>query len=149
GGAHHADAIGALLDMPVDEFAQRVVVDTAVVVHGSDERDDAAAQEYIRTGHGVGVLAWSADSIDPGAPCTCSHCCNELPAAWAGRSVSGSPARPVSRMRWVLPGCTSAHRVAGMRSDDQPVQVVALGTRGLEELLLHLRRQRRLARQPP
>src|SRR5690606_5446005 len=54
GGANHADAVRALGHMPVDKFAQRVVINAAVVVHGRDERDDAAAQEDIRTGHGVG-----------------------------------------------------------------------------------------------
>ena len=51
GGADHADAVGALGHVPVDQPAQRVVVDAAVLVHGRDERDDAAAQENRHGGH--------------------------------------------------------------------------------------------------
>ncbi|MNT33319.1 hypothetical protein D3C72_1692410 [compost metagenome] len=44
GGADHAKAVGAFVNVPVDEPPQGGVVDTAVVVHRRDERDDAACQ---------------------------------------------------------------------------------------------------------
>ncbi|MPM91481.1 hypothetical protein SDC9_138612 [bioreactor metagenome] len=44
GRADHAQARRALGDMPVDQFAQRGVVHTAVFLHGGDQGDDAAGQ---------------------------------------------------------------------------------------------------------
>jgi hypothetical protein len=44
GGPDHAEAVGAFFDVPIDEPPQGGVVDTAVVVHRRDERDDAACQ---------------------------------------------------------------------------------------------------------
>ncbi len=41
-GAHHADAVGAFGNVPVDEFAQGGVIDAAVLKHGGDQGDDAA-----------------------------------------------------------------------------------------------------------
>ena len=42
GGADHPDAVGAFGNVPVDQGAQAVVVDLAVVEHRRDERHDAA-----------------------------------------------------------------------------------------------------------
>ena len=47
-GAHHADAIGAFSNMPIDQLAQRWVVNATVFVHGSDECDDAAGDGFHR-----------------------------------------------------------------------------------------------------
>ena len=44
GGADHAEAIRAFVDVPVDDATQCGVIDTAVVVHRRNERDDAACQ---------------------------------------------------------------------------------------------------------
>ena len=46
--AHHADAIGAFSNMPIDQLAQRRVVNAPVFVHGSDECDDAAGDGFHR-----------------------------------------------------------------------------------------------------
>ncbi len=51
GGAHHADAVGAFCDMPVDQLAQGGVVHAAVLVHGGDEGDDAAGEGGAGRGH--------------------------------------------------------------------------------------------------
>ena len=50
-GAHHADAVGALGDVPVDQFAQGGVVHATVLVHGGDEGDDAAGKRHGGRGH--------------------------------------------------------------------------------------------------
>ena len=42
GGAYNADAIGALGDVPVNQFAQSGVIHAAIGVHGGGQRDDAA-----------------------------------------------------------------------------------------------------------
>ncbi len=44
GGAHHANAIGAFGNVPVDELAQGGVIDAAVFKHGGNQGDDAALQ---------------------------------------------------------------------------------------------------------
>lgn len=46
GGADHTDAVRAFGDMPVDQLAQRSVIDAAVFVHGSDQGDDAAGDGF-------------------------------------------------------------------------------------------------------
>ncbi len=43
-GAHYANAVGAFGNVPVDQFAQGWVVHATVLVHGSDEGDDAAGE---------------------------------------------------------------------------------------------------------
>jgi hypothetical protein len=43
-GADGHDRVGSLLDMPVDEFAKRIQVETAVIVHRRDDRDHAAGE---------------------------------------------------------------------------------------------------------
>jgi hypothetical protein len=63
-GAHHADAVGAFGDVPVDQLAQRGVVHAAVFVHGRDEGDDAAGEgavdvmsaQVVGDDHGVKAL---------------------------------------------------------------------------------------------
>jgi hypothetical protein len=55
GGAHDADAVGAFGGVPVDQAAQRVVVDAAVFVHRRDQGDDAAND---------GIHAVSSESDD-------------------------------------------------------------------------------------
>ena len=45
---HHTDAIGAFSDMPIDQLAQRRVVNATVCEHGSDECDDAAGDGFHR-----------------------------------------------------------------------------------------------------
>src|ERR1700712_5179442 len=52
GRADDADALRAFVDMPVDQATQRFDVDASVVVHGRDERDDAAGDGF----HGWAVL---------------------------------------------------------------------------------------------
>ncbi len=42
--SHHADAVRAFGHMPIDEFSQRRVVNTTVLVHGRDEGNDAASE---------------------------------------------------------------------------------------------------------
>ena len=42
GGAHHANAIGAFGNVPIDQFSQAVVIDRAVLQHGSDHGGNAA-----------------------------------------------------------------------------------------------------------
>ena len=49
--AHDANAVGALCDMPVDQFAQARVVDATVLMHGGDKGNDAAFQGDCRCGH--------------------------------------------------------------------------------------------------
>ncbi len=44
GGADHDDAVGAFLDMPVDQPAECVKVERAILLHGSDDCDQAALQ---------------------------------------------------------------------------------------------------------
>jgi hypothetical protein len=41
--ADHDERIGAFLDVPVDQFAERRQVETAVFEHRGDDRGDAAA----------------------------------------------------------------------------------------------------------
>ena len=50
GGADHTDAVGALGDVPVDQFAQRSVVDAAVFLHGGDQGHDAAGDGFHESG---------------------------------------------------------------------------------------------------
>ena len=60
GRADDGDALRAFADVPVDEAAQRGVVDRAVVLHRRDERDDAAGD-----GFHAGIPE-SIDSTEPG-----------------------------------------------------------------------------------
>lgn len=46
GGAHHAYAVGALGNMPVNELSQAVVVDGTIVAHGGDQGHDAAGDRF-------------------------------------------------------------------------------------------------------
>ena len=67
GRADDADAVGAFGDVPVDQAAQRVVVDAAVVVHRRDERDDAASNGFhVALSWNRAILAGRADVRPPG-----------------------------------------------------------------------------------
>ena len=46
GGAHHADAVGALGDVPVNEFAQGGVVDAAVFMQRRCQCNNAASNGF-------------------------------------------------------------------------------------------------------
>jgi phenylalanyl-tRNA synthetase beta chain len=59
GGAHDADAVGALGDVPVDQALERVEVDATVVGHRRDERHDAACDGI----HGPVPLAASRAAL--------------------------------------------------------------------------------------
>ena len=54
GRAHRHDAVGALGGVPVDQRAQRRVVDAAVLVHRGDQRHDAADDSF--HSHSLGEL---------------------------------------------------------------------------------------------
>ncbi|MNV80287.1 hypothetical protein D3C71_1738840 [compost metagenome] len=52
GGTDHADAIGALGNVPVDQFSQATVIHAAIGLHGSDQGNNTTGQRNAGGCHG-------------------------------------------------------------------------------------------------
>jgi hypothetical protein len=52
GCAHHANAIGAFCNVPIDQFSQAGVIDRTVLQHGSDHSGNAACNGLKSFRHG-------------------------------------------------------------------------------------------------